>query len=198
MGGSPKQSVCVRCGRECPVQQTHHLLARLRHAVALRPAPRRRCNRTGRGVSLGQSELPTRKQKSCAAHCSLPFAATMADDGNDAARKWAGAPRKREEDDPEDVEVADEDKPEAAKKKKVAPSAAAEADKVICNLGARRRVTVNTYKGTVFVNIREFYEKDGKQLPGAKGIALSVEQWEELVKHCADVSAEVARRTGAA
>jgi hypothetical protein len=96
------------------------------------------------------------------------------------------------------VDVEEEEKPAGGKKKKKVAQAAAEADTVICTLGARRRVTVNTYKGTVFVNIREFYEKDGKQLPGTKGIALSVEQWEELVKHVADTSAEVARRTGGA
>ena len=31
-----------------------------------------------------------------------------------------------------------------------------------------RRVTVTDFKGKTFVNVREYYEKDGKDLPGKK------------------------------
>ena len=115
------------------------------------------------------------------------------------ARRPERTVRAQEEEDVEALEVEDDEPAakQAGKKQKGAQGAAPEGDKLICTFGSRR-VTVNTYQGNVYVNIREYYEKDGKQLPGKKGIALSTEQWSELVKHIADVSAEVARRTGGA
>lgn len=34
--------------------------------------------------------------------------------------------------------------------------------------GRSRRVTVSEFKGSTYIGIREYYEKDGKQLPGKK------------------------------
>ena len=56
-------------------------------------------------------------------------------------------------------------------------------DATVCVLGRDRRVTVDVFKGSVMVGIREFYEKDGAKLPGKKGISLSKDQWEQVSKH---------------
>ncbi|KAH8425655.1 transcriptional coactivator p15/PC4 family protein [Aspergillus melleus] len=36
-----------------------------------------------------------------------------------------------------------------------------------------RRVTISTFRGKTMVNIREYYEKDGQELPGKKVSSLS-------------------------
>lgn len=35
-------------------------------------------------------------------------------------------------------------------------------------ISRQRRVTISTFKGRVLVNVREYYEKDGQELPGKK------------------------------
>lgn len=57
-------------------------------------------------------------------------------------------------------------------------------------LGLRKRVTVREFKGKTYVDIREFYEKDGKQLPGKKGVSLAAGDWsllKDLVENIDDV-----------
>ncbi|KAL3721362.1 hypothetical protein ACJRO7_033793 [Eucalyptus globulus] len=43
-------------------------------------------------------------------------------------------------------------------------------DIVVCELSKNRRLTVRSWHGSVVVDIREFYVKDGKSLPGKKGL----------------------------
>ncbi|KAK9821484.1 hypothetical protein WJX74_001233 [Apatococcus lobatus] len=57
--------------------------------------------------------------------------------------------------------------------------------KLPIQLSNSRNADVSVFKGTVYVNIREFYEKDGKQLPGKKGISLSPEQF-TILRDAAD------------
>ncbi|KAI9114329.1 hypothetical protein K1719_014557 [Acacia pycnantha] len=56
-------------------------------------------------------------------------------------------------------------------------------DIVVCEISKNRRVTVRNWNGKIWVDIREFYVKDGKQLPGKKGISLSIDQWKVLRDH---------------
>jgi len=44
-----------------------------------------------------------------------------------------------------------------------------------------RRVTVSDYRGKKMIHLREYYEKDGNQLPGKKGISLTLEQYNALL-----------------
>jgi hypothetical protein len=51
------------------------------------------------------------------------------------------------------------------------------------DLGNNRFVSVSNFKGRSLVNIREYYERDGKLLPGKKGISLTRDQYLNLKKH---------------
>nr|NP_001299062.1 RNA polymerase II transcriptional coactivator [Papilio xuthus]BAM18689.1 single stranded-binding protein c31A [Papilio xuthus] len=48
-------------------------------------------------------------------------------------------------------------------------------------LQGKKLVKVRTFKGKVYVDVREFYEKNGDLLPGKKGISLTPEQWRKLL-----------------
>ncbi|KAL5604900.1 hypothetical protein BROUX41_001769 [Berkeleyomyces rouxiae] len=48
-------------------------------------------------------------------------------------------------------------------------------------LSGKRKVTLSEFKGSTYVNIREYYEKDGEELPGKKGISLNLEQYRTLI-----------------
>ncbi|KAL4471728.1 hypothetical protein ABPG74_008621 [Tetrahymena malaccensis] len=49
-------------------------------------------------------------------------------------------------------------------------------------LDDKKRVSVRKFKGKIYVDIREFYEKDGEMLPGKKGISLNLQNWEQFRK----------------
>ncbi|KAG9251273.1 transcriptional Coactivator p15-domain-containing protein [Emericellopsis atlantica] len=106
--------------------------------------------------------------------------------------------RKRGADSIEDPEVS-VNSPPAGKKSKSAAAAAQPAGKdddghPYWDLSGKRRAGVSEFKNTNFVNIREYYEKDGKHLPGKKGISLSVEQYTALLKAIPGINAALRER----
>ncbi|KAL4781917.1 transcriptional Coactivator p15-domain-containing protein [Aspergillus varians] len=52
-----------------------------------------------------------------------------------------------------------------------------------------RRVTISSFRGKTMVNIREYYEKDGGELPGKKGISLPIDQFSGLLTLLPDIEA---------
>ncbi|XP_031629371.1 RNA polymerase II transcriptional coactivator [Contarinia nasturtii] len=54
--------------------------------------------------------------------------------------------------------------------------------------GKNRRVTVSEFKGKVYVNIREYYNKDGAMVPGKKGISLTPEQWKTILERQTEIN----------
>ncbi|XP_073314660.1 RNA polymerase II transcriptional coactivator KELP-like [Primulina huaijiensis] len=58
---------------------------------------------------------------------------------------------------------------------------------VMCRLSKSRRVTISEFRGRTLVSIREYYNKGGKELPSAKGISLTAEQWASFKKNVPDI-----------
>jgi hypothetical protein len=50
---------------------------------------------------------------------------------------------------------------------------------------------VRIFNNQVLVDIREYYEKDGKTLPGKKGISLTVDLWKKLKGLATDIDKAV-------
>ncbi len=58
-------------------------------------------------------------------------------------------------------------------------SSSKQSSKTSFELSTRRRITLRKFKSNILIDIREFYEdrSTGEELPGKKGISLTVEQF---------------------
>ncbi|XAR70159.1 hypothetical protein NMG60_11026929 [Bertholletia excelsa] len=100
------------------------------------------------------------------------------DEVENAAKK-----AKDEEKEPEEEEEDEEAQPKKKKKRGGNKEYDNEGGLVVCRLSEKRRVTVNEFRGKTLVSVREYYRKEGKELPSAKGISLTTEQWSSLKKN---------------
>lgn len=60
------------------------------------------------------------------------------------------------------------------------------------SLSNRRKATVSKFKGKIFADIREYYEKDGELRPGQKGISLTPDQFEHLRQNLDNIATALA------
>mmetsp|Transcript_37152 Transcript_37152/g.76162 ORF Transcript_37152/g.76162 Transcript_37152/m.76162 type:complete len:114 (-) Transcript_37152:226-567(-) len=85
--------------------------------------------------------------------------------------------------------VEDDEDDEAKQASKGPPKLTKDGDGYWANLGTKsfknskteKRVTVGSFKGNVNVQFREYYEKDGKMLPGKSGLSLSKDQFSMIL-----------------
>lgn len=55
------------------------------------------------------------------------------------------------------------------------------------------KVEPSEFKGKIYVSIREWYTPEGsdKELPGKKGINLTIEEWDEMVEKLEEIKQEI-------
>ncbi|KAI9173378.1 hypothetical protein LWI28_020720 [Acer negundo] len=66
-----------------------------------------------------------------------------------------------------------------------------EGNLIVCKLSDKRRVTIQDFRGKTLISIREYYRKDGKELPSSKGISLTEDQWSIFKTHVPDIEKAV-------
>ncbi|XP_024992930.1 uncharacterized protein LOC112526751 isoform X2 [Cynara cardunculus var. scolymus] len=60
-------------------------------------------------------------------------------------------------------------------------------------LPGMRRVSIQKFKGTKLVSIREYYQKEGKVFPSGRGITLNPKQWSAFRSSFSDIEAAITK-----
>ncbi|KAL8200999.1 hypothetical protein R6Q57_012338 [Mikania cordata] len=98
-----------------------------------------------------------------------------------------------EEAEPEEEEDSEDEK---KKKSKGVQEFDDDGDLIICRLSDKRRVTLSEFRGKNLVSIREYYKRDGKELPSSKGISLTAEQWSNFSKNVPAIEKAIKKMEG--
>ena len=53
-------------------------------------------------------------------------------------------------------------------------------EEISLELSVKKRASVQCWNAKMFLDLREYYEKDGEKLPGKKGIKLTQDMWNKL------------------
>jgi len=64
------------------------------------------------------------------------------------------------------------------------------------DLGSNKRASVSALGGKLMISLREHYEKDGKMLPGKKGISLPPDQWMKLCAVADKLTEKLSKQPG--
>ncbi|XP_074589095.1 RNA polymerase II transcriptional coactivator KELP isoform X2 [Curcuma longa] len=132
------------------------------------------------------------------------FLASQQDEDEEAvAADASGSGAKNEEESAEQAEADQEEEEEeeeeagrSTKRSRRPKEFDDEGDLILCRLSNKRRVTLQDFRGKTLVSIREYYTKDGKELPSSKGISLSVEQWQAFRNAVPDIVAAIKKLEG--
>ncbi|XP_073304863.1 RNA polymerase II transcriptional coactivator KELP [Primulina huaijiensis] len=98
-------------------------------------------------------------------------------------REQQGKAEQLEEQQKAEEEEEEEEEEEDNSKKRGDREYDDEGGLIMCRLSKSRRVTISEFRGRTLVSIREYYSKGGKELPSAKGISLTPEQWASFKKN---------------
>ncbi|GKV40009.1 hypothetical protein SLEP1_g47692 [Rubroshorea leprosula] len=71
---------------------------------------------------------------------------------------------KQEEEEEEEEEAAADDDDKGKNKQEYDD----DGDLIVCRLNDKRKVTIQEFRGKTLVSVREYYKKDGKELPTSK------------------------------